>query len=75
MLGDRIEVNFSNGKTVNVWIKPDPKPEVREHKKESELKEIAEGISQEVVIRTYETAAVETHGARQRQKKKPLFTV
>ncbi len=32
MLGDRIEVNFSNGKTVNVWIKPDPKPEKREVK-------------------------------------------
>ena len=32
LLGDRIEVNFSNGKTVNVWIKPDMKPEVREHK-------------------------------------------
>lgn len=54
MLGDRIEVNFSNGKTVNVWIKPEPKPEVRVYKKESELKEIAEGISQEIVIRTYE---------------------
>ena len=54
MLGDRIEVNFSNGKTVNVWIKPDQKPEVRQHKPEAELKEIAEGISQEVVIRTYE---------------------
>lgn len=57
MLGDRIEVNFSNGKTINVWIKPDPKSEVREHKKESELKEIAEGISQEIVIRTFENGS------------------
>lgn len=54
MLGDRIEVNFSNGKTVNVWIKPEPKPEVRAHKTEAELREMAEGISQEIVIRTYE---------------------
>lgn len=57
MLGDRIEVNFSNGKTVNVWIKPDQKPEVRQHKPEAKLKEIAEGISQEVVIRTYENGS------------------
>lgn len=54
MLGDRIEVNFSNGKTVNVWIKPDPKPEVRAHKTETELREMAEAISEEIVIRTIE---------------------
>lgn len=54
MLGDRIEVNFSNGKTVNVWIKPDPKPEVRAYKTEAELREMAEAISEEIVIRTIE---------------------
>ena len=54
MLGDRIEVNFSNGKTVNVWIKPDPKPEKREVKTEAELKEIAEAMSETIMIRTYE---------------------
>ena len=54
MLGDRIEVNFSNGKTVNVWIKSEPKPEIRAHKTEAELREMAEAISEEVVIRTYE---------------------
>lgn len=54
MLGDRIEVNFSNGKTVNVWIKPDPKPEVRAYKTEAELREVAEAISEEIVIRTIE---------------------
>lgn len=46
MLGDRIEVNFSNGKTVNVWIKPEPKPEVRAYKTEAELREMAQGKSQ-----------------------------
>ena len=54
MLGDRIEVNFSNGKTVNVWIKSEPKPEKREVKTEAELKEIAEAMSETIMIRTYE---------------------
>ena len=64
MLGDRIEVNFSNGKTVNVWIKSEPKPEKREVKTEAELKEIAEAMK---------TATATTHGARQQNQKRQSF--
>ena len=53
-LADRLEINLSSGKTVNIWIEQTAAPEVREHKTESELKQIAESISESIMIRTYE---------------------
>lgn len=50
-LGNRLEVNLPDGKTVNIWIEVD-KPETREYKKESELKSVATDISENITIRT-----------------------
>ena len=51
-LGNRLEVNFPNGKTVNIWIVYEER-KTRAPKDNSELKEIAEEISKEIVIREY----------------------
>ena len=52
-LGDRLEVNLSSGRTVNIWIEQTAAPEEREHKTQDELKQIAESISESIMIRTY----------------------
>ncbi len=52
-LGDRLEVNLSSGKTINIRIEQTQKPKVREHKTEGELNEIADRISDTIMIRTY----------------------
>lgn len=52
-LGDRLEVNFPDGRSVNIWIVEEEIPATRQHKSETELKEIAASIAEEIVIRTY----------------------
>lgn len=53
-LDNRLEVNLPDGRSVNIWIVYPKKPEVRKPKTETELKEIAEEISDTIMIRTYE---------------------
>lgn len=72
-LGNRLEVNLPNGKSVNIWIVEDEKPAMRQHKQESELKAIAENISQEIVIRTYNNGNSEDTRRKSTEEEKRII--
>lgn len=56
-LGNSLEINLCGpnweSKTIRISIEPPQKPEVREHKTESELKAMAQEMASTIVIRTY----------------------